>query len=123
MVRPEVRDQFGLRIGWVRLWLRGVLLGFGLWLTAASLALWAPLQGAVPPFFYGGLVLMPACGLLALLAWVTPYPREVGAVCGRCGHPDRVLVLPFAVPHTCRHCRRRGVVERGRMEIGEYPGH
>ena len=117
VVWREVRDQLGLRIGWVRFWLRAVTLGVGIWLTGASLLMWQPLQWAVPPFFYGGLILMPAGGLLALLAWITPYPREVLRPCPRCGHSDRVLVLPFRTAHTCRHCRRKGYLYHGDLRI------
>lgn len=117
VVRPEVRDQLGLRIGWIRLWLRAIVVGFGIWLTGASLLLWPPVQWAVPLFFYAGLLVMPAAGLLALLAWITPFPREVASTCPGCRHADRVLMLPFRVAHTCRHCRRKGFLYQGGMEI------
>ena len=60
---------------------------------------------------------MPAGGLLALLAWITPYPPEIDATCPGCRHTDRVLVLPFRLDHTCRHCRRKGALYHGELEI------
>lgn len=115
--KPEMRDQLGLRIGWVRLWLRAATIGFVIWLTGASLVLWPPLQGLVPPFFYAGLIVMPASLLLAGLSWITPVPRELRSACPGCGHEDRLLVLPFLLKHTCRHCRRSGVLRQGRLQF------
>ena len=111
--RPDLRDQLGLRIGWVRVWLRLATIGLALWLTGASLLMWRPLQWAVPPFFYGGLLLMPAGGLAALLAWISPYPRESPAPCPYCGTPIAVLRLWWRQPLTCPHCRRPLWLEGG----------
>jgi hypothetical protein len=118
--RPrDLRDQLALRIGWVRFWLRGVTLGLGLWLLGASLHLWPQLQFAEPPFFWAGLVLMPGCGALALLSWILPLPHERRAVCPRCGAEERVLSLPWRLPYTCRRCKARGEIARGRIVLPE----
>jgi hypothetical protein len=122
--RADPRDQLALRLGWVRLWLRGVTLGLGLWLIGASLLLWPQLQALMPPFFFAGLLIMPAAGLLALLTWVVPLPFERRVRCARCGGGERVLALPWRLPYTCRHCRARGEIERGeiRLAIPAPPG-
>ena len=113
--RPDLRDQLGLRIGWVRVWLRVAAIGIGLWLTGASLLMWQPLQWAVPPFFYGGLLLMPAGALAAVLAWITPYPPEPSCPCPYCGTPTAVLRLSWRQPLTCPHCRRPLWLQAGQL--------
>jgi hypothetical protein len=117
-----VRDQFGLKIGWVRLWLRGVGLGVGLAFLGASCGLWRPLAFAAGPFFALGLLVMLVAGILALLTWAIPYPLlQTKARCPACGHEDRVLRLPWTTAHTCRHCRRKGVLRAGLLTIPEDP--
>ena len=117
--RRDVRDQLGLRIGWVRFWLRGVGLGFAAWLFSAAFGFWPPLRFGVLPFFWAGLLLMPACALLALLAWTAPLPFERPANCPRCGGAEKVLSLPWRLEFICRHCRRRGTIQHGTPEVSD----
>ncbi len=115
--RREIRDQWGLRIGWVRFWLRAIALGAGLWVIAASLGLWPPLRFLVPLFLLAGLFLMPAGGLLALASWILPLPHEHPARCPGCGHEARVLRLPRTVAFTCPYCHRKGALLRGEIHL------
>lgn len=113
--RRDRRDQLGLRIGWVRFWLRAIALGFGLWLMSAALGLWPQLQALSPPFFYGGLLLMPAGGVLALLTWIAPLPFERPATCPACRQSHRVLVLPWPLEFFCPGCGRHGTIHGGQI--------
>lgn len=124
--RPDVRDQLGLRIGWVRFWLRAILLGLGLWVISASLGMWVGLVPQMAPlavaFLWAGLILMPAGALLALASWILPLPHERKTSCPACGHQESVLSLPWILPYTCRNCRRKGQLSKGRMRIDGVGG-
>jgi hypothetical protein len=111
--RRDLRDQLCLRIGWIRFWLRGTALGFAAWLFSASFSFWPELRFLAAPFFWAGLILMPACALLALLSWVAPLPFERPAACPACGGEERVLSLPVRLEFTCRRCGRHGTILRG----------
>ena len=119
--RPDVRDQLGLRIGWVRFWLRAILLGLGFWVISASLGMWLGMVPQVEPavslFLWAGLILMPVGGLLALASWIVPLPHERTVACPACGHEERVLALPWLLPFTCRGCRRKGELWKGRIRV------
>ena len=115
--RRDLRDQLGLRIGWVRFFLRSIALGLGLWLIGASLQLWAALQGLVPPFFYVGLLLMPLGAILALLVWVAPLPFERESRCPACQQSRRMLHLPWRLEFICPSCGRKGHLLQGRIEL------
>jgi hypothetical protein len=115
--RRDLRDQLGLRSGWVRLWLRAMLLGFGLCLIAVSLGRWAALQILVPPLFLVGLLLIPVGALLALITWSVPLPIEVPVRCPRCGAPERVLRLPWRFEFICRGCQRHGHIQGGELDL------
>lgn len=117
--KPDLRDQLGLRIGWVRFWLRALTLGFGISLIGASLLLWRQGQGLAPYFIVVGVYLMPIGGVLTLLSWIVPLPHERTVPCPSCGTPTRVLSLPRRLPYTCRHCKRQGTIERGRIEMAQ----
>ena len=115
--RRDRRDQWGLRVGWVRLALRGTLLGVALCLLSASFLLQRILAPLAAPTALLGLSLIAVGGCAALVLWVVPLgPLEVEAYCPGCRRPERVLRLPFAVEHVCRHCGRHWVLVRGRMQ-------
>ncbi len=120
--RRDRRDQLGLRIGWVRFWLRGVAVGFAFWLMAVALGFWPGLGPLVPPFFYAGLVLMPLCAVLALLTWLAPLPFEIEARCPACGGAERILKLPWPFEFICRRCGRRGILTEGSITLAAVPG-
>ncbi len=116
--KPDLRDQLALRIGWVRFWLRALALGLGIALTGSSLALWPQIKGQGPYIlFFVGLCIVPVGGLLALLSWLVPLPHEHVVACPYCATPTRVLSLPRRLPYTCRHCRKQGTIERGRITL------
>lgn len=114
----DLRDQLGLKIGWVRFWVRGAVMGIGIAFAGASLALWSFLSPAAVPIFLVGIILAPVAGLFALLSWALPYPLlQAQATCPACRFQEPVLRLPFRIAHTCRHCRRRGYLERGTFSL------
>ena len=101
----------------MRFWLRALTLGLGIALTGASLALWPQTRELGPYIFVLGLCLVPVGGVLALLSWIIPLPHERTVSCPACGTATRVLSLPRHLPYTCRHCKRQGTIERGRITL------
>jgi hypothetical protein len=119
----DLRDQLGLKIGWIRFWLRGVGLGVGLAFLGVSLAMWRPLASLAGPFFVLGLLVAPIAGLAALATWALPYPwLQAECACPRCGHVERVLRLPWRTRHTCRRCLRRGYLLGGVLHLADAEG-
>ena len=115
----DLRDQLGLRAGWIRLWLRGIGLGFGIMFLGVSFGLWKVLAPAAIPVFLLGIAVIPVTGLLALVTWVLPAAWvERRAQCPACGHEEVLLRLPWRTAHTCRHCLRQGYAVRGEMHLG-----
>ncbi len=120
--KQDRRDQWGLKVGWVRFLLRWTLAGVALMLTSASFLLFAFLAPSAAYIALAGMALFLGAGILTALVAVLPLRwLQVPSTCPGCHQTDTVLRLPWRVAHICRFCGRRCWPERGAMLPRKWP--